>query len=107
MVNGKRILSNKKKKEFSKIMCILASVAFCFLGCWIIWKYYALTELAIQMGSGTTPDATLPIAGITSILVPFVSYLMYQFKLKNSRNKYGISELGVPYTLPDNQGVNE
>lgn len=107
MADGKRLISKKAKKEFSKMMCVIASIAFCFLGCWMIWKYYALTELAIQMGSSTMPDASLPIAGITSILVPFVSYLIYQAKLKNSRNKYGISESGVPYTFPDNQEVNE
>lgn len=98
--------SGRKKKEFSKIMCIVASCAFCFLGCWMIWKYYALTELAIQTDSSAIPDASLPIAGITSILVPFIGYLTYQFKLKNSRNKYGISENGVPYCQPDNQEVD-
>lgn len=107
MANGKRLISNKKKKEFSKIMCVVISAIFVFIGFWMIWKYYDLTELAIQTGSSTTPDASLPIAGITSILVPFISYTIYQAKLKNSRNKYGISESGVPYTFPDNQEVNQ
>lgn len=88
-----------KKKEFSKILCVIGSLVFVFVGCWMIWKYYDLVELAIQLDSGSTPDSALPIAGITSILVPFISYLIYQFKLKNSRNKYGINENGVPYCM--------
>lgn len=96
---GKRF--KKTKKEFSKIMCVVASLVFVCVGVWMIWRYYSLVELAIQMDSSNVPDAALPIAGITSILVPFISYLMYQFRLKNSRNKYGISESGVPYSIPE------
>jgi hypothetical protein len=90
-----------KKKEFSRLMCIIASSVFVLIGCWMIYEYYALIRLAIENGSDVVPDVALPIAGITSILVPFISYLIYQFKLKNSRNKYGISENGVPYCMPD------
>lgn len=90
-----------KKKEFSKIACTIASIVFVFIGVWMIVQYYNLVELAIQMGSDSLPDVTLPVTGITSILVPFISYLVYQFKLKNSRNKYGINENGVPYSMPD------
>lgn len=103
-MGGKRIFTAARKKEFSKIMCVAGSMAFCILGVWMIWKYYSLTELAILSESSVVPDATLPISGIASILVPFVSYLIYQFKLKNSRNKYGISENGIPYVMPDQQG---
>ena len=95
-----------KKKEFSKMLCVVASLVFVFVGCWMIWKYYDLVELAIQNDSSATPDSALPIAGITSILVPFISYLIYQFKLKNSRNKYGINENGVPYCMED-QSIEE
>ena len=91
----------KSKKEFSKIMCVVASLVFVIVGIWMIWRYYSLVELSINVDSANVPDASLPIAGITSILVPFISYLLYQFKLKNSRNKYGISESGVPYSMPE------
>ena len=91
----------KSKKEFSKVMCVVASLVFVLVGIWMIWRYYSLVELAINVDSANVPDASLPIAGITSILVPFISYLLYQFKLKNSRNKYGISESGVPYSMPE------
>ena len=94
-------IKNKTKKEFSKMFCAIASLTFMFIGCWMIWKYYNLVEMAIQMESSALPDAVLPVTGITSILVPFISYLLYQFKLKNSRNKYGINEQGVPYCMPE------
>ena len=91
----------KSKKEFSKVFCLTASFALLFIGCWMIWKYYNLVELAIQADSSATPDSALPIAGITAIITPLVGYLTYQAKLKNSRNKYGINEQGVPYSPPD------
>lgn len=99
---GKR-KAQTKKNEFSKIACSILSIVLAFLGVWMIWKYYSLTELAIQTNSSTTPDASLPIAGITAIITPLVSYLLYQAKLKNSRNKYGISESGVPYCPPEDK----
>lgn len=100
---AKHLVKSEKKIEFSKILCVIASIALFFLGAWMIWKYYSLTQLAIQMESAVMPDASLPIAGITSIITPLVSYLLYQARLKNSRNKYGISESGVPYCMPDEE----
>lgn len=90
-------------KEFSKRLCVVASFVFVLLGGWMIWKYYSLVELAIQTGSGSTPDSALPIAGITAIITPVISYLLYQAKLKDSRNKYGINEFGVPYCMPNGE----
>ena len=103
-MGGKRTFTAAKRREFSKIMCSIAFVLLALLGGWMIWKYYALMKLAIETGSSVTPDASLPIAGITAIITPMISYLMYQARLKNSRNKYGISENGVPYTMPDQDG---
>jgi hypothetical protein len=94
----------RKKKEFSKLYCVVISIPLVFLGCWMIWKYYNLVELAIQNGSSSVPDSALPIAGVTAIITPLVSYLLYQAKLKNSRNKYGISESGIPYCMPEEKG---
>ena len=48
---GKREIDAGKKIEFSKIACIVASIVLAFLGGWMIWKYYALTKLAIELGS--------------------------------------------------------
>lgn len=104
---SKRRISSSKKREYSKIMCTVAFVLLTLLGCWMIWKYYALMKIAIEIGSSATPDASLPIAGITAIITPIISYLLYQAKLKDSRNKYGISENGLPYLPPDQEGGSE
>ena len=104
---GKRLTSTSKKREYSKIMCTVAFVLLALLGCWMIWKYYSLMKLAIVSGSSVTPDASLPIAGITAIITPIISYLLYQARLKDSRNKYGISENGVPYAAPDQKGGDQ
>ena len=103
-MSGKRKLQSQRKIEFSKIACSLASCVFVGVGVWMIYRYYALVELAINTGASIAPDSALPIAGITAIFTPIIAYLIYQFKLKNSRNKYGVSENGVPYVLPDSGG---
>ena len=89
--------SGSKKITFSKAVCALASLAFFAIGIWMVWYYYALVELAINAESSVAPDAALPIAGITFIMAPLISYLVYQWGLKNSRNKYGVDENGQPY----------
>ena len=105
MAKAKRMKKsvNNKKIEFSKMLCVVASFVLVLLGGWMIWKYYNLIELAIQTDSASTPDSALPIAGITAIITPVISYLLYQAKLKDSRNKYGISEAGVPYCMPETE----
>ena len=93
---NKRVLQ-KPKTEFSKLMCGLATIGFFIVGVWMVWRYYSLTELAITGADSVVPDAALPSAGVTFIFSPIVSYLFYQFGLKNSRNKYGVDENGQPY----------
>lgn len=95
-MTGKRL---KKKTEYSKVICSLSSVGFFFVGTWMVWKYYNLVEYAIQNESAVAPDASLPIAGITFIIAPLISYLTYQWGLKNSRNKYGVDENGQPFCI--------
>lgn len=34
------------------------------------------------------------------MIAPVLGYYVYQAKLKDSRNKYGIDENGVPYDVP-------
>ncbi|MGM9602431.1 MAG: hypothetical protein ACI3W5_12735 [Faecousia sp.] len=92
-----------KKREFSKIFCALAAIVMSRVGVWLIEEYYRLTELAIETGSAAVPDATLPIAGLTAIIAPIVSYLLYQVGLKNSRNKYGVDADGQPFNRIDGQ----
>lgn len=102
---GKRILPNtsEKKIEFSKILCTTAFVVFLFIGCWMVYRYYDLMGIAIEQDSSAMPDASLPIAGITFILAPIISYLTYQAGLKNSRNKYGVDENGQPFCHNDDE----
>lgn len=88
-----------KKWEFSKMFCLVMCIIFTAMGCWMISKYYELTKLAIETNSTTTPDAALPIAGISFIFAPVLSYLLYQAGLKNSRNKYGVDSEGQPYLI--------
>lgn len=92
-----------KKREFSKIFCAAAAIGMCRLGVWLMEEYHRLTELAIETGSMASPDATLPIAGITAIIAPIVSYLLYQAGLKNSRNKYGVDADGQPFNRVNGQ----
>ena len=43
------------------------------------------------------PDPTLATQCVVTIVGSFLSYLLYQFGLKNSRNKYGIDADGQPF----------
>jgi hypothetical protein len=43
-------------------------------------------------------DPALAVQSVITIVGGFVSYLMYQFGLKNSRNKFGVDSEGVPYS---------
>jgi hypothetical protein len=42
---------------------------------------------------------TVTVAMITQIMVTSISYLLYQYKLKDSRNRNGVDEEGVPFEL--------
>lgn len=70
--------------------------AFGFYGIWCGIEYYRLSKLAIENNS-TPPDAILAVTCVTTVLASLLSYCLYQFGLKNSRNKYGIGEDGEPY----------
>lgn len=45
------------------------------------------------------PGSEVAVAGVAEIIAPVLGYLIYQAKLKDSRNKYGIAEDGVPYAV--------
>lgn len=92
-----------KKREFSKIFCTVAAVATFRFGVYLVQEYNRLLELSIEAGSMNAPDAALPIAGITAIIAPIVSYLLYQVGLKNSRNKYGVDADGQPFNKINGQ----
>ena len=86
-----------KKVEFSKLLCGIIAGVIGTVAVYSILRYNSLTELAIESGSPTLPDPTLPVTCVTVLLASFLSYCLYQFGLKNSRNKYGIDEHGQPY----------
>lgn len=88
----------KKKIEFSKIITLLAIMIFAGYGVWSGIEYYRLCQQAIALGS-TMPDPTLAVTCVTTIIASIGSYCLYQFGLKNSRNKYGISSEGEPFVV--------
>lgn len=48
---------------------------------------------------GFQPDASVACTGMVEMIAPVIGYLVYQAKLKDSRNKYGIDKDGVPYGI--------
>jgi hypothetical protein len=78
---------NKKKFEWSKFVCGLIVLYGIANG--------VVYNLAIFMDK--LPDSALAVQSITTIIGGYMSYLLYQCGLKNSRNKFGIDEEGNPY----------
>ena len=89
----------KKKFEWSKIVCGLIVLYGIANG--IIYN------IAIFMDKA--PDSALAVQSISTIIGGYMSYLLYQFGLKNSRNKFGIDEEGNPYkqNIADTYGEDE
>lgn len=77
----------KKKFEWSKFACGLIVLYGITNG--------VIYNVAVFMDK--TPDSALAVQSITTIIGGYMSYLLYQFGLKNSRNKFGIDEDGNPY----------
>lgn len=90
---------NKKKVEWSKIITGIVILFFAGYGIWSGIRYYQLCKMAIEQGS-MMPDATLAVTCVTTILAALMSYCLYQWGLKNSRNKYGIDAEGEPFIIP-------
>lgn len=77
----------KKKIEWSKFICGVLVVYGIANG--------VLFNIAVFMDKA--PDPTLAVQSVTTIIGGYMSYLLYQFGLKNSRNKFGIDSEGNPY----------
>lgn len=88
----------KKKFEFSKLITLLVILIFAIYGVWVGIEYYALAKLAIQLNS-IMPESTLAVVCVTTILGAVLSYCLYQWGLKNSRNKYGVDPEGTPFVM--------
>ena len=84
---------SKPKREFSKVLAIVV------LGSGILnlIVYHLEVLYAISLGSMALPDASIGTQTIITIFGGFTSYCLYQFGLKNSRNKYGVDADGQPY----------
>ena len=82
-----KVIDMKKKIEWSKIMCALIVLYGVANG--------VIYNVAIFMDK--MPDSALAVQSITTIIGGYMSYLLYQFGLKNSRNKFGIDSEGNPY----------
>ena len=77
----------KRKFEWSKFACGLIVLYGVANG--------ILYNIAVFMDK--MPDPALAVQSITTIIGGYMSYLLYQFGLKNSRNKFGIDGEGNPY----------
>lgn len=77
----------KSKFEWSKFVCGLIVLYGVANG--------VVYNIAVFMDK--CPDSSLAVQSVTTIIGGYMSYLMYQFGLKNSRNKFGIDSEGNPY----------
>lgn len=93
----KKIKEFFKKVEFSKLLCGIIAAVIGIVAIYSIISYNTLMKLAIRTGSMVAPDPALAEICVGTVLGAFLSYCLYQFGLKNSRNKYGIDEQGQPY----------
>lgn len=92
-------MKEKKKREWSKFW--MAILVLYGIGCGV--AYY------VGIFMDKMPDPALAVQSVVTIIGSFISYLVYQFGLKNSRNKYGVDCDGVPYSqkLSDIYGEDE
>lgn len=77
-----------KNFEWSKLW--MALIVLYGIGCGV--AYYAAVFMDKMV------ESALAVQAVITILGGYMSYLMYQFGLKNSRNKYGIDGDGIPYS---------
>lgn len=77
----------KKKKEYSKV--IMAVILIYGISNGILYN--------IEVFMGFEPDPALAVQSVITIVGAFISYVLYQWGLKSSRNKYGIDADGQPF----------
>lgn len=73
------------------------NVKFCLLCMFLGVANVAVYWIAVFMGKA--PGETVACTGMVEMIAPVLGYYVYQAKLKDSRNKYGIDENGVPYGI--------
>ena len=80
-------MKNKSKFEWSKLFCALI----------VIYGMANGVMYHVEVMMDKMPDASLAVQCVVTIVGGFLSYLLYQFGLKNSRNKYGVDSEGQPF----------
>ena len=78
----------KRNFEWSKFVCGLIVLYGIANG--------VIYNIAVFMNKAADP--ALAVQSIITIVGGYLSYLIYQFGLKNSRNKFGIDSDGNPYS---------
>ena len=78
----------KKKFEWSKFIC----------GVLVLYGISNGVLFNVAVFMDKCPDSSLAVQSVITIVGGYMSYLMYQFGLKNSRNKFGIDSEGQPYS---------
>ena len=73
--------------EFSKIITV-------FL---ILFGVVCITASFILAFLGKDTNDAVTIAAISQLIVSNVGYLSYQYRLKDSRNKYRVDANGIPF----------
>ena len=76
-----------KKFEWSKVVC----------GVLVVYGIANGIAYNAAVFMDKCPDSALAVQSVTTIIGGYMSYLLYQFGLKNSRNKFGIDSDGNPY----------
>lgn len=92
-----KMKKNKKKFEWSKFAC----------GLIVLYGIANGVLYHIEVFMDKMPDPTLAVQSIVTIIGAYLSYLLYQFGLKNSRNKFGIDEEGNPYKQDFSESYSE
>lgn len=86
----KKSTAEKQKRARIEKSTVLAILCLLLGGGSIVAYWVALFR-------GLYPDASVAVKSLEIVVGGLLSYCLYQFGLKNSRNKYGVDSDGNPY----------
>ncbi len=89
-MKSKKKGSAEKKRFHLEKSTVLAILCLALGGGSIVAYWVALFR-------GLYPDASVAVKSLEIVVGGLLSYCLYQFGLKNSRNKYGVDADGNPY----------
>lgn len=81
------------------------SVKFCLLCMTLGVLNVAVYWVAVF--TGKAPGETVACTGMVEMIAPVLGYYVYQAKLKDSRNKYGVDADGVPFSEQETNTKDE